>query len=492
MLRANCTLLIIAGGFLVAQAQQAKTSIASIESLINSQQYDQALQVAKSSLSATPKDFRLWTLVGIIFSIEGKKLDALNAFDKALNISPNLAPALKGEVQLLYPEDDKRALPLLKKISKADPEDQTAHEMLAMLERKQGDCHAAIDHFRRSAKVIRTHPQSLEAYGDCLMQTEQLQEAIPVFEQLAALLPDRSYPKYDLAVILVLSKQNEAALKVLDPLLTADQKDSDILSLASQSYEAIGNTPRAAALLRQAIVLSPSTADLYVSFAALCLDHDSFQAGIDMINAGFHFIQDNASLYLSRGLLYAQLAQYDKAEADFSKVEQLDSALSLGSYAVDLADMQQNNPDHALLKVRMQLKDHPESPLLHSLLAQLLLNQTPPVDSLEFKEAMESALLAVKLKPDLAGARDLLASMYMRSGQYSLAAEQCRLALQYSQTDETAAYHLIMALRHLGHGNDDEMKTLVKRLSEMHQVSLKHETDRKRYRLIVQASAPSK
>jgi len=492
MQRVSWTLLVIAGGLLVAQGQQAKTSVALIESLIHAQQYDQALQAAKSSLNATPKDFRLWTLEGIVFSIKGNKPDALIAFDKSLSISPDFAPALKGEVQLLYPEDDKRTLPLLKKILKVDPKDQTAHEMLAMLERKQGDCHAAIDHFSLSADVIQTHPQSLEAYGDCLMQAEQLQEAIPVFERLAVLLPDRAYPKYDLAVILVSSKQYEAALKVLEPLLTTDQQDPDILSLASQAYEATGNTPRAVALLRQAIVLSPSTADFYVSFATLCLDHDSFQVGIDMINAGLRYIPGTASLYLSRGLLYAQLAQYDKAEADFNKVEQLDSAQSLGSYAVDLADMQQNNPEHALLKVRSQLKDHPESPLLHSLLAQLLLYQTPPVDSPEFKEAMEAALLAVKMKPDMAGARDLLASMYMRSEQYSLAVEQCRLALQYSPTDETAAYHLVMALRHSGHGNDDEMKALVKRLSEMHQASLKHETDRKRYRLVVQENAAPK
>jgi len=483
MLRVNWILLVIAGGLLVAQGQQTKTSVASIESLIHSQQYDQALQAAKSSLNATPKDFRIWALEGIIFSIKGDKPDALNAFDKALSISPDFSPALKGDVQLLYPEDDKRALPLLKRILKGDPKDQTAHEMLAILERKQGDCRAAIGHFSLSADVIQTHPQSLEAYADCLMRLEQLQEALPVFERLAVLLPDRSYPKYDLAVILVMSKQNEAALKVLDPLLTANQKDPDILSLASQAYEATGNTPRAVAMLRQAIVLSPSTADFYVSFATLCLDHDSFQVGIDMIDAGLRYIPGTASLYLSRGLLYAQLAQYDKAEADFNKVEQLDSAQSLGSYAVDLADMQQNNPGHALLKVRSQLRDHPESPLLHSLLAQLLLNQTPPVDSPEFKEAMEAALLAVKMKPDLAGARDLLASMYMRSEKYNLAVEQCRLALQYSPSDETAAYHLVMALRHSGHGNDDEMKALA---------SLKRETDRKRYRLVVQENAAPK
>ena len=495
MHRARCAALtaalVVAGAAVLGQGQQAGSSVASIESLIRSHQYDQALQATKSGLHNTPSDFRLWTLQGIILSIEGSSTEALTAFDKSLRLSPNYGPALKGEVQLLYQSNDKRAIPLIERILKADPRDQTAREMLAMLQKMRGDCKAAIDQFLLTREAIATHPESLEAYGYCLVQTKHFQEAIPVFERLVALVPDRTYPKYDLAVILVTTKQNNSAIKILDPLLADDQRDADILSLASEAYEAVGNTPKAVALLRQAIVLSPTTPGYYVTFAAICMDHDSFQVGIDMINAGLKGIPSDPSLYLSRGLLYAQLAQYDEAETDFNRVEKLDSAQSLSSYAVDLADLQRNNPDQALLKVRSQLKAHPDSPQLQFLLAELLMNQTPPADSAIFKDAMRSALTAIKLRPDMVGARDLLASMYMHSGQYSLAIEQCRLVLQQSPADETAAYHLLIALRHSGQSGSAEMKTLVKRLSEMHQQSLKQETDRKRYRLVEQEPPPA-
>ena len=39
-------------------------------------------------------------------------------------------------------------------------------------------------------------------------------------------------------------------------------------------------------MLREAIVLRPADANLYNAFAVLCLDHDSFQVGIDMLNVG--------------------------------------------------------------------------------------------------------------------------------------------------------------------------------------------------------------
>ena len=414
--------------------------------------------------------------------MKGSSPEALTAFQKALRISPEYVPALKGQVQLLYPAGDKRAIPLLNTILKTDPRDSTAHEMLANLDKKQGDCNQAIAQFLLSEQVIATHPDSLEAYGYCLAQMKQYEKAIPVFQQLIALLPDRTYPKYDLAVILGTAGQNQAALKIIDPLLANDQQDPDILSLASEVYEAVGDTPRAVSLQRQAIVLSPTTANYYVAFAALCLDHDSFQVGIDMINAGLQRIPNAPSLYISRGLFYAQLAQYDKAEADFEKAEKLDSSQSLSFYAVDLTEMQKNNPDQALAKVRQQLRTHPDSPFLNLLFASLLMNQTPAPESAVYREAMKSDLLAVKLKPDLVKARDLLASMYMRSGQYDLAIAQCRAALQYAPSDESAMYHLIISLRHSG-GHADELRPLVKRLAEMHQESLHEETSRKRFRL---------
>ena len=493
MFLARRVALLILGAALVAQGQQAKVSIASIESLIRSKEYDQALQLTKSGLHEMPNDFRLWTLEGIVLSIKGSNQDALIAFDRALSLSPNYVAALKGKVQLLNPTQDKRAIPLLEKILKADPKDETAHEMLAILQGKQGNCQAAVAHFVQSAEVIANHPSSLEVYGYCLQQTKHPQKAIPVFEQLAALLPQQTYPKYDLAVLLLETKQHDAALKVLEPLLAADQSDPDLLSLASEAYEAAGDTPRAVSLMRQAIVLSPDTPSYYNAFALLSLDHESFQVGIDMINAGMQRIPDDPSLYISRGLLYAQLAQYDEAEADFETAERLDSAQSLSSYAMDLAELEKNNPEKALLEVRAQLKAHPDSALHHYLLAKLLEKSASGVPGKASSEAISSALAAVRIKPDFVEARDLLASMYFASGQYRLAIEQSQLALHYAPTDQSAMYHLIMALRHSGQSGDREkIQALVKRLSESQQASRQKDSNRKRFKLIEQPPVPLK
>ena len=485
--RALLTVILTSG---LALPQAANTSVEAIKSLIRSKDYDQALLRTRSALRQKPGDYPLWTIEGVVLSITQHRPEALKAFDKALSLAPTYTPALQGKAELLYQAQDDRAIPVFEKLLKANPSDQTAYEMYAVLQARRGECPSSIAHFRRSEKVIANHPSSLEAYGDCLAQTKQSHKAIAVFNQLIALVPKETYPKYDLAVLLIETKQYDEAIKILEPLLSPDQTDPDIFSLASEAYEALGDTPRAVALLHQAIVQRPSTARYYTAFALLCFDHESFQVGIDMINAGLQRISDDASLYLSRGLLYAQLAQYEKAEADFRMAQSLDSEQALSSYAIDLAQLEKHQPERALSKVRSQLKEHPESALHHYLLASLLERNSSDNRTRAIKEAMESALEAVKLKPDFVQARDLLASLYQQSGQYALAIQQCRLVLRYAPSDHSALYHLIILLRHSDNREDrNQVQVLVKRLSEAQQASLQKDTNRKRFKFTEVRSA---
>jgi tetratricopeptide (TPR) repeat protein len=466
--------------------------IQSIESSIRDHQYDAALAMTSAALRGTPTDSRLWTLEGIAYSLKGSDQEAQTAFGKALKISPANGAALRGEVQLYYKSRDKRAIPLLERILKTDPQDATAREMLAVLDGRQGNCEEADHEFSALDAAVNLHAESIETYGNCLVQTGLAEKAVPIFQRLADLLPQATYPRYDLAVVLVETKQNEAAIKLLDPLIAADPTDPDVLSLASEAYEAVGDTPKAVALLRQAIVLSPTETGYYTSFAAICLDHDSYQVGIDMIHAGLKRIPDDPSLYLSLGLLYAQLAQYDDAEAAFRIAGKLDSRQSLSSYALDLTEIQKNHSEETIANIREQLKSHPNSALLHYLFAKLVVGQGTDSGTKLSAQALQSALLAVKIKPDMTEARDLLAIMYTDNNQFGLAMEQCRLALKSDPDDQTAIYHLILALRHSQKPEDRaEATTLVKHLSELQKVGRQKETNRKRFKLVEQAPAPN-
>jgi tetratricopeptide (TPR) repeat protein len=91
-----------------------------------------------------------------------------------------------------------------------------------------------------------------------------------------------------------------------------------------------------------------------------------------MINAGLEAEPKAAALYVARGVLYVQLAQYDKAEADFEQANALDPRQSIGSAAEGLAAVQKNDPDRALTTVRSKLAKKPNDPFLLYLQADIL------------------------------------------------------------------------------------------------------------------------
>src|SRR5262249_39200118 len=149
----------------------------------------------------------------------------------------------------------------------------------------------------------------------------------------------------------------------------------------------------------------------------------------------------------ARGILYIQLGQFENGSADFATANRLDPRQASASVAEGLAQLQQSNLDQALATVNDQLKARPQDSFLHYLKAEILSQKGGDAGTPEFREAVESASEAVRLKPDFGLARDVLGGLYLKSGQTAKAVEQSRIALRDNPSDQVALYHLIQGLR---------------------------------------------
>jgi tetratricopeptide (TPR) repeat protein len=285
----------------------------------------------------------------------------------------------------------------------------------------------------------------------------------------------------------MMAQRPKDAIATLQPLLEANTSDADVLELAASAYEADENTPEAVRILRQAIVSDPHNINLSLDFAHISLDHQSFQVGVDMINAGLHAEPKSAPLYVARGVLYVQLGQFDKAEADFEEANVLDPRQSVGSAAEGLAVVQENDPVRALATVRAKLAKTPRDAFLLYLQADILSQKGPDPGSAEFREAMESAKKAIALRPSLGAARDILAKLYLQAGENEAAIVQSRRALVSDPKDQTALYHLIQGLRRSGQTGD--IPNLLKRLADLRMEGTKEEAIHNRYKLVEEKSA---
>jgi tetratricopeptide (TPR) repeat protein len=498
-LRSVVAILLLAICAVAAAAQTGAdaSSISAIQAALQARDNEKALTLVHTQLQAWPKDVRLWALEGIALTQLGRDHEALTAYNQALALSPDYLAALEGAAELEYKAGSTRAVPLLHRILKVHPDEPTTHAMLAALAYKKHDCAAAVEHFQKSASVLSSQSSALEEYGGCLMDLQKPDEAIPVFEQVLALLPNAPHARYNLAVAQFTAQHSTEAISTLQPLLDASQPDPDVLDLASAAYEETGETPRAVTLLRQAIVANPQQVKYYVDFAALSYKHQSFQVGVEMIDAGLTQLPKAAPLYIARGILYIQMGQFEKGQSDFEAANRLDPGQASAAVAEGLAQLQASNLDQALKTVATELKAHPNDAFLYYLKAEIISQGGPALGTPEFNQAVKAASRAVALQPDFPLARNVLGNLYLQAGQNEKAIEQCRVVLRENPSDQIAVYHLLLALRKI---NDPrgEVPALVKRLAELRTQSQQQEVATNRYKLYIQseqapdAAAPAK
>ncbi|HEY9126436.1 MAG TPA: tetratricopeptide repeat protein [Acidobacteriaceae bacterium] len=454
----------LSSAILAASAQApANSPLIAIEQLIQSRQYDQAIQQSQAALKQTPSDKRLWTLEGMAYAGKPAPAEALKAYNHALSLDPRYLPALEGAAQIEYQRHSPAAQELLQRILVLHPNDPTTNTMLGLLESAANNCSAAIPRFALGGAVLAAQPAALSAYGLCLAQAARYPEAIPLFQQALDANPSLSASRYNLALAQWKASHPDDALTTLQPLLQ-NPRETDAILLAADIHESSGRTQQAIDLLRSAILANPKNVDPYLAFASLSYDHASMQVGIDILNAGLTQLPDEARLYQVRGILHVQLAKFDDAAADFEKASQLNPRLPMLGTAEALSASQQHKDADAVAKFRRAVKAQPNDALTQYLLAEALNLSGPRDGSPEAREEITSAKDACRLDPKMAACHNLLAGIYQQSGQTKLAADESRAALAINPNDQQAIYHLILAVRKTS--SKAELAQLLKRLAD--------------------------
>jgi tetratricopeptide (TPR) repeat protein len=357
--------------------------------------------------------------------------------------------------------------------------------MLAVLEYQRGNCAAAAGDFEKAGTLVDSQLDVLHAFATCLVRLKQAGRAAKVFQRALALNPDDRRERRLLASVQLMAQQPQDALATIEPLLqnNGNAADAETLELAANAYEAIKDTPQAVSLLRQAILLEPGNVNLYyLDFANLSFAHDSAQVGVNVVSDGIAMQPKAAPLYFARGVLYIQLADYEKGQSDFEKAYELDPSQSLSAAAQGLAAAHENDHDRALARIQASLARKPKDAILLYPQAEILAQKGTDPGSPEFQKAMRSAKQAVALEPSLGAARGVLASLYLQTGQYKEAVGECRRVMQSDPKDRTAIYHLIQALRKTG--NNAEIPDLLKRLALLRQQAGKETSQRSQYKLV--------
>ncbi len=462
---------------------QARPDLEQIVAELREHSYADALKDAKAALGEHPNDPRILTLEGLAAKELNDRPAALNAFETALHIAPSYLPALEGAAELSYLTDPVKARRYLDQLLLQRPAEPTANSMAAMLSYRSGEWAAAASYFAKGGEAVFGQQLTLAAYADNLARLDRLTEAESLFRRLIEQWPGDEQARYNLAVLELRRKETAGAIQTLKPLI--DAHNAQALSLAAAAYEAAGDTPRAVAALREAIQQNPKDPQASLDFAAISFDHNSFAAGIAMLNAGLTQLPRSAPLYVARGILLMQSSEVDRAGQDFETANRLDPSQTFGLEAQGLTDLQRHDLPGALAKVRESLRSNPRSAYLNYLAAQILKEQGASPGSSAGEAALAYATRSLELDPALIAARNLLSALLFESGNLSSAEQQCRAALKQDPSDQEALYRLILILRRSG-DQEHEIAALVSSLKQRRTEEHTSQIRLDRYRLIEQ------
>jgi tetratricopeptide (TPR) repeat protein len=300
---------------------------------------------------------------------------------------------------------------------------------------------------------------------------------VPPLEKALLLKRNDAATAYNLALVLHLSSQTDAAMAVLEKL----PPDGDSLNLLGEIYAEKDKLPQAIATLRKATEIAPKDERNYIDLATLCIDHQSTDLGIEIATIGLKNIPNSARLYALRGAIYAQAGNSDAAAADFDKSSALEPDKLYGSVGVSLLLRESAKLPEAGAIIRKKLTSAPNDPILNYLMADILIREGAEPGRPEFREAVEFLNKSIKMKPDFVDAHAALSKLYMKSGKVIEAIAQTERTLELAPADHIALNQLTLAYRKLG--RNEEAEHAAKRLRALLAEEEKQEVTRNRVRL---------
>lgn len=471
--------LITLAGLLLQLLSAQANSVAAIQRQLKIGDVDGAIAACDRILKARPQAYEIWTLKGIGLQMRGRSGEALKSVRKALSLQPAFIPALQVAGQIEYQTGDPQCQKTLERLLKAKPDVSEAHAMLAALAFERKDCAGTIEHAGK-AKESMTNPLARDQYATCLFRLKKFDIAETFFqEQLRT--RENDDVRFNLGLAQFESKKYAEAVATLRPLGERNVPDSAALSLLAEAYETNGQTPEALQTLRQAIDVYPGEERHYVNLAAICLERNAFQVGIEVLRIGGKNVPGSSKIQVMQGVLQARAGKMEEAEAAFKRAEALDPKTPLGRVGLAATLLQFNAVDEAIALMREQHTKDPGDPRATSLLAQAILQKGNSPE--ELQEAQTLLIEVTRLMPNDARAHGLLGKVYFLQQEFTRAVPELETAIRLDPDDKTATYQLMTVYRRLG--RTKEIPRLQQRVRELLNEERDRESEGGRYRLAI-------
>jgi tetratricopeptide (TPR) repeat protein len=347
--------------------------------------------------------------------------DAIAAYQRASDMDPGNAQTLEALAQaLLTNEQYDEALKQYRELVEADPENTEALVHIGEIQRHQGKYEDAL---ATTSAALKKDPASLEAGYNVGL----LDDVLGRFDDAGA----------------VYLEQNKTAQAVATYQKMIDLgADSAVRGYQGQvdAYNQARQYDKAIAVARSAVAADPKNHDFTLMLAGELADQGGVDEAMAMVRALLDNTDQDRSIWLALGQMDIRLKRWKDADDALNKASVLTTKKEDKIYLLFLRGEWEERQKHdgpAERYFRQALDLDPANAMTLNYLGYMLADKNT-----RLPEALAMIRKAVEQEPMNGAYLDSLGWCYFRLGEYELAEENLRQAVDRDQADPTVHEHL--------------------------------------------------
>ena len=483
--------------------------------LVQNGDFKPAIALLGRTLSSTPRDLKTLNLLGIALTGAGRTDDANRRFREALAIDPSFYPAKKNlGVNEFIAGRHTEAERLFKEVLGVVPDDEIAHLHLGEIHFARKQSAAALAHYEKSGARAMANPTWTLHFASCLLEQGQTPRAVALLDRLAAgdaasrfeagmLLggaklyadaarqfdaaragyKDPYVAGYNQTLMLIDAGEHERAIEVAEELFRDNQRTGELYNLVSRAYVGANRIQEAYDALRTAARLEPSEEQHYLDLSLLCLDHENFDLGMEIVDVGLKYKPASGRLHVYRGVLLVMKGLVDAAEREFETARRLGPGGPAPDVALAMAWIQSGNAGRAVDLLRERSKAGAREAVVPYMLGIALMRTGIDAAAPEGAEAIAAFEAAIKLDPTLAGPRAELGKALLGRGDTQKAIEQLERAATLDPDNPAPLY--LLGQTHRKMGNTARAQELLARVTKLNEQGRSEDPDKELKRIVV-------
>lgn len=293
-------------------------------------------------------------------------------------------------------------------------------------------------------------PETELQTGINLTKQGRFTEAIPHFLGAQGRVRDEFAADFNLALCYVATGQPVPAVKILQSLKEGGNGTGEVNNLLAQAYIGAGQDKEALSVFQQAVAQAPKDEKLYLFLSDACMDHQSYDLGLQILDEGLRHLPDSARLHYERGVFFSLESLPDSALRDYGAASKLAPDTEIAYMAAGQAALLQGNISEAVRITHEGVRAGYQNYILLALFGSAVASSGAEPREPVFAEAQAALEKSIAEHPSYEGSHLALAKLDLQVNRLDDAIEHLEIARKLAPADPSVYSHLGVAYRRKG------------------------------------------